>query len=147
MLPRLRILRITSRSDGMFGVAIYDDGSEPLPFALTGEDAWKENKPGISCIPAGAYTARRYDSPKFGYEVFLLVDVHGRSDIELHVGNTQQDIEGCIYIGASYEVFHGTCGLGGSKAAFAEFMQLFAGREEIEVVIEDAWGGTTRVIH
>lgn len=67
---------------------------------LTLELPWLDNQRNISCIPAGAYTARFYDSPKHG-RVILLDNVPGRSMIEIHAGNYTRQIEGCILVGDS----------------------------------------------
>ncbi len=60
----------------------------------------KGNKPGISCIPRGVYSAFKRKSPKNGL-VYELRGVPGRSFIQGHAGNYTSDIEGCILHGDS----------------------------------------------
>ena len=72
---------------------------------LTLEEPWKDNKRGVSCIPEGRYLCTRYQSPKLiragksDPEVILLHNVENRSFVQIHVGNTLDDIEGCIMTG------------------------------------------------
>ncbi|MDE2233673.1 MAG: hypothetical protein KGJ90_06250 [Patescibacteria group bacterium] len=65
-----------------------------------------DNQPKISCIPKGSYQVTRYNSPSKG-EDFLLHDVPDRSMIELHVGNTVDNTEGCILVGRVYGILDG----------------------------------------
>ncbi len=51
-------------------------------------------------ISKGTYTAQIYNSPKFGRKVILL-EVSGRTYIEIHAGNTLKDTSGCILVGKS----------------------------------------------
>lgn len=53
-------------------------------------------------IPCGTYKIIMYDSPKFGRRVPILLDVPGRTFVEIHMGNTSRDTHGCILVG------HGT---------------------------------------
>jgi Family of unknown function (DUF5675) len=50
-------------------------------------------------IPNGVYTCVRRLSPHFGYDMFMLKDVPGHSFIEIHIGNFNQDSNGCILLG------------------------------------------------
>lgn len=59
---------------------------------------WLDNQRNISCIPKGAYKARKHNSPKFG-ESLWIQDVPNRSEILIHKGNFYTDILGCILIG------------------------------------------------
>lgn len=62
------------------------------------------NRHDVSCIPAGDYTATRVRSAKFGFDVFLLNNVPGRSGIEVHIANWAgdaalgyySDLDGCM---------------------------------------------------
>ena len=53
-------------------------------------------------ISKGTYSASIYNSPKFGRKVILL-EVPGRSYIEIHAGNTLKDTSGCILVGKTRE--------------------------------------------
>jgi hypothetical protein len=67
---------------------------------LTLELPWVDNTQNISCIPAGEYQAKKYQSYKHG-EVVLLEDVPDRTFIEIHSGNYTRDVLGCILVGDS----------------------------------------------
>ena len=60
---------------------------------------FRNNETGISSIPAGSYvTSMRSDGGR-GWRI-QLENVPGREYIQLHVGNFQNEIEGCILLGA-----------------------------------------------
>lgn len=73
---------------------------------FTLELPWMDNQRNVSCIPAGTYWAKLFESPRFG-TVVLLEDVPGRSMIEIHAGNYTRDIEGCILVGDSITYLDG----------------------------------------
>jgi hypothetical protein len=60
---------------------------------------WKDNKPGISCIPPGKYRVTVYYSPDRQYLVPLLHGVPDRQMIEMHIGNWAKDTHGCLLVG------------------------------------------------
>ena len=68
---------------------------------------WKNNQKGVSCIPQNTYLCKKVKSPsknkKIGGWVYLLMDVPGRSAVEIHIGNfasgIKVDTEGCILVG------------------------------------------------
>jgi hypothetical protein len=78
---------------------LYDPDSQAICCTL--ELPWLDNHAQTSCIPKGSYKVTRYNSPSKG-EVFLLHDVPERSMVEIHAGNTVDDIKGCIAVGATY---------------------------------------------
>ena len=63
------------------------------------EDAWKDNQRNVSCIPPGRYRINFGWSDKFDRLVLWLRDVPNRSAIEIHSGNREEDITGCILVG------------------------------------------------
>lgn len=60
------------------------------------------NVPDKTCIPEGTYGVNRNAASKFGPNTPLLVGVPGRSNVELHPGNTPADTDGCILVGAQW---------------------------------------------
>lgn len=129
----LRLTRLT-RSDTLptYGVLRKPNG---VPFALTLERAWRDNRANASCIPTGTYTCKRMVSPKFG-ETFEVTGVVGRSAILFHKGNIDDDSTGCILVGESFNFVRGEDGITSSAEGFAEFMRMFAGRDTFELVVE-----------
>jgi hypothetical protein len=96
------------------------------PFCWTLELPIGDGGPG-SAIPAGTYKVVTYPSPKFGRLMPLLVDVPGRSNIEMHWGNSPEDTDGCILLGNSMP---GTDYIGNSRIAFDDFWEQAQGSME-----------------
>jgi hypothetical protein len=86
-------------------------------FCWTLELPVRDGLPG-SAIPTGTYKVVSYPSPHFGRLVPLLVDVPGRSEIEIHYGNDAADTRGCILLG---ETLPGANFIGDSRQAFDNF--------------------------
>ena len=115
-----------------------------FPFAVTLEDAWKNNQQNISCIPIGEYTCKRYSSEKYP-DVWQIMNVIGRDKILLHWGNKDEDTQGCPLIAEKFiTLSDGRVGIGESKnfpnEGFNEFMNRTKGLDEIKLVIEKAIG-------
>ena len=99
-----RITRSPSTDAGTFGEMSLDDGTQ----FVTGELPDNNNNPGTSCIPAGTYTAKWFDSPKHGW-CYQVYGVPERSMIEIHPANWMGDkalglfcqLLGCIALGKS----------------------------------------------
>jgi hypothetical protein len=66
---------------------------------FTIELPWKNNEPFISRIPAEIYPYTKYKSPSNKTTVFLLHNVPGRSEIEIHIANYVRELKGCIAVG------------------------------------------------
>ena len=129
-MKTLILKRFSSTIDGTFGV-MFDD---MIPFIVTLERKWLDNRSGESCIPNGEYICRRIVSPHFG-ETFEVTNVTGRSHILLHKGNLEDDSHGCILIGEQYEpMFDKKSGtfknaVLSSGKGFSEFMDKLKGQE------------------
>lgn len=113
----------------------------PTVFA-TLERPWLGNEHDASCIPCGEYRAMWYDSPSKG-RVLQLVNVPGRSMIELHVGNYVKDTEGCILVGSAHTWIAGQYAIGGSAAAVSELREMLdhPDAEPIIVAVSNFQGG------
>lgn len=128
----LTIIRVGQSSRGTFGVLKYGE----VPFALTLERPWKDNKPEVSCIPVGSYLCRRIRSPHFG-DTFEVTCVPGRFNILFHKGNTIEDTKGCILVA---EEFSGTFDrpmLVSSERGFGEFLALLADQPSFELELRN----------
>lgn len=75
----------------------------------TVEKPWLNNKPFISCLPAGNYKLVPHKSPKYG-DVFCIVDENAGVTIQqesfskryaclFHVANYARDVLGCVGVG------------------------------------------------
>ena len=58
------------------------------------------NQINISCIPKGIYQAQKHFSPKNG-DCISILNVKGRTSIQIHSANWLHQILGCIAIGES----------------------------------------------
>lgn len=136
------IKRVAMTPIAAFGVLIGPDG---IPFSLTLERPWLNNQSGISCIPAGHFTAKRCrrspdynyaDSPKFG-NTFQVMDVQGREYILFHKGNLNSDSHGCILVGEQFDPINGVPGIAASAKGFDEFMRMVAHVDEFDLEIRE----------
>lgn len=137
--------RVSEDDDSTFGVLIWEE----VPFAVTVENAWRDNQPRVSCIPAGEYRALRCSaSPDYGYQnspsygdTFQVFNVPGRSHVLFHWGNTHRNTEGCIIVASSFGRLHGTPAVLGSRnqagAGFNRFLDLTRGLNEFALRIVD----------
>jgi hypothetical protein len=88
----------------------------------TVERPWLANRPRVSCIPEGRYRLRLGTFNRGGYPAYELLEVPGRSLIKIHVGNTVDDVIGCIAIGKSLGYVDRKWAVTGSRKAYREFM-------------------------
>ncbi|MBP5202286.1 hypothetical protein J6Z39_09120 [bacterium] len=96
---------------------------------------WKNNQPQVSCIPAGTYTCRRINSPKFG-DTFEVCGVPKRSGILFHPGNSvPKDSQGCILLGLETERNSNNYTLLASRAAFKTFLKMLSGVNSFDLNI------------
>jgi hypothetical protein len=86
------IQRLTSPSDRTNGIVILPDGTEYSSL----ERPWLNNQTSISCIPAGHYKFKRDTHGRFQW--FRVLDVLGRTNIELHLGTIPTHSDGCILL-------------------------------------------------
>lgn len=106
------------------------ENAEHAQLCVTLEEPWRDgNGDGlgdrsVSRIPAGDFDGFVRLSPSRGYEVPELKNVPGRSNIQIHKGNSVADTEGCILVGTDYGP-NGT--IRESKKAFDRLMATLNG--------------------
>ena len=110
------------------------DGDRFICYTL--ERPWLDNKPNVSCVPAGKYAVKPIVSPRFG-ETYCLhslgnngVRLYGSSDrthILIHKGNTIDDTAGCIIVGTKFGVLGDQRFIMNSGLAFNGLMLELAG--------------------
>jgi hypothetical protein len=137
------LVRAASTDAGTFGLLTFP--TEGLSFH-TAELPWRGNKPGESCIPAGTYQVT-WDTAGavIGY---LLRDVPGRGEIQIHVGNWAGDVrkglrsdsKGCILLGLSRSVLQGQPAVGRSELAIKQ-LHAFLNRKPWTLTIVDGSNG------
>ena len=123
-MKTIDIKRLAYNDDGTPGILSIDDY-----YCYTYELPWVGNQPNISCIPEGMYSAKKIISPKRGYLVIQLINVPGRTFIQIHIGNSAKDIKGCILPGTVGE----DCRVGNSTEAFNDIMKI---TEEEDILIK-----------
>lgn len=116
---KYEIHRVSSNKDGTFGIFTIDS----FPQCVTLEETWLDNKPQISCIPAGTYKATAYSGTKYK-NVWIVNDVPGRSAILIHWGNTEANTAGCILLGKGFADFSGKIGITDSVATYAHMREV-----------------------
>lgn len=107
---KVTINRHLSSDEGVFGV-LSTDGFKAFSLELP----YRENKIGVSCIPAGTYRVEWLWSPKHERKVYHVQNVPGRTMVELHSFNLAGDADkgyiaqaqGCISLGEEVSVFRG----------------------------------------
>ena len=107
-----------------------------LPFALTLERQWLDNRSNVSCIPAGTYKCVRVNSPKFG-NTFEVTNVPKHTHILFHKGNIDDDSHGCILIGEKFGMIGGSAGIQASAEGFNEFMSIMNGEVGFRLIVVD----------
>ena len=99
---RAKITRTETSIHGTFGRLQYG-GFE----CWTLELPWKDNRPQVSCIPAGEYLTAPWNSRKWP-RTYHITNVPGRTAILMHTGNVAGDktipgfkshVLGCILLG------------------------------------------------
>lgn len=141
MQKEFTLKRIASNVDGTFGVLLdNNDKSIPaIPFAVTIEPEWKQNKKMVSCVPAGTYECfiRKASTSRWDYNVVQLLDVPGRTSIQMHKGVTEDSSAGCIIVGEWFEPYKNkSAGTMQSTKGFKELMSRIGDSENIWLHIE-----------
>lgn len=107
------------------------------------ERPWLDNKPEVSCIPAGTYhcvyTNSIHLTKLAGHAVdtYELQSVPNRSGIRIHSANMFSQLEGCIALGYSYADLNGdgVTDLAQSRKAIEDFETLMnKGQFDLEIV-------------
>lgn len=130
----MKLQRDDQTAERTFGQLLDDDGTV---LCQTLELPWRDNQHKISCIPAGTYPAFRFASPHIGYELFQLANVPDRVGVDIHIGNTVQDTEGCILVGRLRGQIDGVDAILQSRIAFNAFMEHQAGVKRFTLDILD----------
>ena len=118
-----------------FGVFTHDK----VPFCVSVELPWQDNKNDISCIPAGTYICRRRAATeRIPYEHFLITNVPGREGCAIHRANWASQLRGCVAPAEAFEILADKPtepGAADSKGAFDELMAFTKGLDEFRLHI------------
>jgi hypothetical protein len=131
----IEVRRIRDNGIQTIGRATATNGRQSLDF-VTVEPSWILNQQHISCIDIGDYTTEKRTSPKEGNH-FHLLDVPDRSMILMHVGNFRKNSEGCILVGAHFELLNSDMmvDVAASRATMSRLQALMP--EHFEVTITE----------
>lgn len=125
----LRLVRTDYFKDGIFS-ELQDEGGRVLFHTV--EHAY-ETTPGqyTPKIPKGEFTCKRsmhqLHSMNAPFQTFEVNNVPNHSNILFHVGNYNEDSDGCILVGTDKTRIGAINMVTGSKAAFQRFMDLQKG--------------------
>ena len=147
----LKLPRYCSKSDHTIGYLLRTDLKSPEFLCATLEDGWHVAKiPGKTRIPAGRHEillrnegtlTGKYAAKFPGVHAGMLhlQDVPGFSYIYIHIGNDEDDTEGCILIGDT--VYYQSRKLGDSTSAYRRIYPLIASElqsgNQVFITIED----------
>ena len=101
------------------------------------ERGWKDNQVNVSCIPEGEYSIYPHKSPKFG-DVYIIFggtvgysvsDTVKRTHCLIHVGNSIEDVNGCIALGLHLSFPYNNPTITDSKQAMNLFKDLLKYKE------------------
>lgn len=137
--PVATLTRIMSDDMGTVGRFVLSDFK-----AVSIELPWRDNKNGISCIPAGRYRVAWTRSPRLRRFTYQILDVPGRAGIRIHSGNLAGDQSkgfashslGCPLLGSRLGAIDGQRAVLGSRPAVRHFEGVAGGRPFILEVIE-----------
>lgn len=114
--------------------SLYSNGSNKL-LCKTLELPYLNNYKNISSIPTGTYKVKKYSSWSFK-DVWEIQDVPNRSKILIHIGNTVDDIKGCILVGSKWSFFHDKLAVTNSKATMDNLRRILEKEFVINIEIE-----------
>ena len=126
---RVDFIRVEQGDEGVFGTVLLDGHL----FCVSLE-------PNV-CIPEGEYIAMRYNSPKRKYEVWQLLSVPKRTNIQIHPGNLQENSEGCQLIAQYPGKLGKHRAILNSGETFRMFMAATAEADSLLVVVRSAYQG------
>lgn len=140
-MRRITLNRLESSDQGTFGILKVPD-NEWIYYFYTGELAWRDNAPNVSCIPAGLFKCTWTYSPRFKRNMYLVEGVKDRAGIRKHSANFMGDdskgfkrqLNGCIALGEKLGWIDGQKALLLSAPAMRRFEALLNGEPfELEI--------------
>lgn len=144
-MHHLTLLRDQTGDQGTLGVL-----TAPGLLLRTIELPWRDNARNVSCIPAGVYRCEMRPSPRFGRDLYEVLDVPARSEILIHPANLggdaslgfRSDLEGCIGPGLFETVLDGQLAVASSRRATKTLHRLLGG-EPFTLTVREAYEEST----
>jgi hypothetical protein len=133
----LTLIRTDAREDGIFGTL---EGPNGL-IAYTLEHAYPRGGIFTPKLPAGIYTCVRglhqLANMKAPFWTFEITGVPGHTNILIHIGNYNDDSEGCVLVGDT--ILKGpTWMITDSRITFDKFMALQQGVDEFQLTVNNS---------
>lgn len=132
----------TTIGDFLIDGVLFCHGLEPTDRGLTSEMTLEEIEAikihGETAVPAGRYRVVKFYSPKHQTMVPRIMDIPGFDFVEIHVGNTAKDTEGCLLLGygmAVNEVLHSAAAI---NDFYPKFFKAIDDGEEVWITFEEA---------
>lgn len=130
--------RLNFRQDGILGELVSDDQTfecATLEHAYTNDNGNWEPK-----LPIGLYLCRRgkhtLEHHAYPFEAFEIMNVPNHTNILFHVGNFNNDSQGCVLLGEKMnQSERGSLMIGYSKSTFDKFMNFHRGVEEFNLTV------------
>ena len=105
---RVKITRFQTNDKSTYGDLEVINGEGKVVFKCkTLERGWLNNKPSVSCIPAGIYEVVKTYSNRFDRMLYLVKNVPKRAGIRLHSANYSKQLNGCIAFGSAFSDING----------------------------------------
>lgn len=97
---------------------------------------WLDNRPSMSCIPAGTYTIKKIFWLSKGKYVYEIKNVKNRTGIYIHSANYISQLRGCIALGTNFVDLNGDKieDVSNSSKTIANFMQYLGGKEATLII-------------
>lgn len=134
----LTVTRFCTAPDdmGTFGILTIDAAPDRKWYTV--ERPWKNNEPGVSCIPTGHYKLRKGTfMAGGGYPDLELVDVPGRANIEVHAANYAKELKGCIAPGKALNLSQWM--VAHSRDALDEILMVCGDDDDLALAVQ--WSG------
>lgn len=127
---RIELTRFAYCPDATFGKLKVNDFE-----CYTVERPWLDNRTSISCIPEGSYCIELGTYHRGGYKSYEILDVPDRTYIKIHIGNTCEDVHGCIALGSRLGSIRGHWAVMSSKQTYHNFMEATNNEQHGQIVI------------
>ena len=122
MIPVARLTRVSREDEGIFGVVTLNN----KVVCLTLENPDLE-------ICEGIYRCAEDNTGR--HQWWRLEDRHGRKDIEIHIGNTEDSSKGCILFGSYFGQLKGKKAVINSGGALEKFKDALQDHDKFDLVI------------
>lgn len=132
--------RLNFRDDGILGELVSDDivsfSCATLEHAYTDEqNGWVPKlKSGLYRCVYGTHQLAHHPHP---FKTFEITNVPGHTNILFHIGNFNNDSEGCVLLGQRMPDGGGSLMISDSKVTFERFMNVQRGVSEFNLTVID----------